>query len=66
MELVMNDRKFRKIVEDALVDMLNNKPEVFRKIFSEAIEDVCFANAISEGRRDEFVPETEIMASLSE
>jgi len=66
MELVVNDRKFRKIVEDALIDMLNNKPEIFRKILSEAIEDVCLANAIREGRRDEFVTETEIMALLSE
>ncbi len=65
MEIVLNDSKMREVLEEALIDILTRKPELFRQIFMDAIEDMGLASAIKEGRENDFVQESEIMAILS-
>ena len=66
MEIVMKDNKLREIIEEALIDILTQKPELFRQVFVDAIEDMGLAAAIKEGRKNEFVPEKEICSKLED
>jgi len=65
MQLALSDKKFREVVEDALIDILLNKPELLKAILADVVEDACLSAAIKEGRKDEFIPEQEIMALLT-
>ena len=48
----------------SLIELLEERKPEFQELFIEALEDVALANAIREGRRDEFVSEDEIRAAL--
>ncbi len=64
MELTINDKKTKELLTEVLVEMINEKRSVFHKIVLEALEDVGMANAIKEGRKDNFVSEDVIMEIL--
>ena len=64
MELTISNEKTKELLTEVLVEMIQQKREVFYEIILEALEDVGLANAIAEGRRDEFVDEDKIMSIL--
>ncbi len=64
MEVVISDEKTKELLTEVLVEMIQQKREVFYEIVLEALEDVGLANAISEGRQNEFVSEEKIMSVL--
>lgn len=64
MELTISDEKTKELLTEVLVKMIKDKREVFQEIVLEAIEEVGLANAISEGRKNEFVGEDEILGIL--
>lgn len=64
MQLTLSDEKTKELLTEALVEMIQQKREVFYEIVVEALEDVGLANAIAEGRQDEFVSEDKIMSVL--
>ncbi len=64
MELTISDEKTKELLTEVLVEMIRDKREVFQEIILEAIEEVGLANAISEGRKNEFVSENEVMSIL--
>ena len=64
MELTISDEKTKELLTEVLVEMIQQKREVFYEIILEALEDVGLANAIAEGRRGEFVGEDKIMSIL--
>ncbi len=64
MQLTISDEKTKELLTEVLVQMIRDKREVFREIVLEAIEEVGLANAIVEGRRDDFVSEEKIMSAL--
>ena len=64
MEVVISDEKTKELLTEVLVEMIQQKREVFYEIVIEALEDVGLANAISEGRQNEFVSEEKIMNIL--
>ena len=55
MELSINDEKMRDILKEILIEMIQEKRELFYEIIVEAIEEVALANATTEGRKDDFV-----------
>lgn len=64
MELIISDEKTKELLTEVLVEMIKEKREVFQEILLEALEEVGLANAIAEGRKNEFVGEDEIMKIL--
>ncbi len=60
MQLTINDEKTKELLTEVLVEMIQQKREVFYEIVVEALEDVGLANAIAEGRQDEFVGENAV------
>ncbi len=65
MELTISDEKTKELLTEVLVEMIQHKRGVFQEIFLEALEEVGLANAIVEGRKDEFIGEDVIMIGLS-
>ena len=61
MQLVISDEKTKELLTEILVEMIQQKREVFQEIFVEALEEVGLANAITEGRKNEFVGEDKIL-----
>lgn len=66
MELTISDEKTKELLTEVLIEMIQQKREVFQEIFLEALEEVGLANAIAEGRKDEFVGEDVIMSILED
>ena len=66
MELTISDEKTKELLTEVLVEMMQQKRGVFQEIFLEALEEVGLANAIAEGRKDEFVSEDVIMSILED
>ena len=64
MELTISDEKMRDVLKDILIELMQEKRELFHDVLVEALEDVGLGNAIAEGRRDDFVDEDSISAIL--
>ena len=64
MELTISDEKTKELLTEVLIEMMQQKREVFQEILLEALEEVGLANAIAEGRKNEFVGEDKIMGIL--
>lgn len=64
MELTIDEAKAKELLKEVMVELLREKKDLFREVVLEAIEEVGLANAIREGRRDEFVGEEQIAALL--
>jgi len=64
MQLTISDEKTKELLTEVLVEMIRDKREVFREIVLEAIEEVGLANAIAEGRQNNFVGEEKIVNIL--
>ena len=64
MELTISDEKTKELLTEVLIKMMQEKREVFQEIVLEALEEVGLANAISEGRKNDFIDEDEVMKIL--
>jgi hypothetical protein len=60
MQLTLDDEKTKALLTEVLIEMLQQKREVFYDIILDALEEVGLANAIIEGEATEFVDESEI------
>jgi hypothetical protein len=64
MELMISDEKTKELLEEVLIDLIKNRRELLYEVILEALEEVGLANAIIEGRKDEFIAEKEIFSIL--
>ena len=64
MELSISDEKTKELLTEVLVELMKTKREMLHEIVLEALEDVGLANAISEGRASDYVPESQMMSIL--
>jgi hypothetical protein len=64
MENILNDDKTKELLTEVIIELLQNRRELMYEIVLEALEEVGLANAITEGRQNDFVPEDEIFAIL--
>ncbi len=61
---VLDREQTKDLLRHVLIELLEERKPEFQELFIEALEDVALANAIREGRRDEFVSEDEIQTAL--
>lgn len=61
----LNDVRTKELLTEVMVDLIKNKREVLHEIMLEALEEVGLANAIIEGRKNDFVSEDDIFAILN-
>jgi hypothetical protein len=64
MELSISDDKTKELLTEVMIELLRTKRDLIRGIFMEALEEVSLANAIAEGRKNEFVSEEEVFSLL--
>ena len=64
MESIVSESQTRELLKQVMTELVEEKRDFFYEILVEALEDVGLANAIHEGRQNEFVPESDIMAIL--
>ena len=65
MESLINEEKTKELLTEILVEMMQSKREIFYEIVLEALEEIGLANAILEGRSNQFVSEEEILEILN-
>ncbi len=64
MELSISDEKTKELLTEVVLELLKTKRNVLYDVVLEALEEVGLANAIVEGRKDEFVSEDEVFSIL--
>lgn len=64
MELSISDEKTKELLTEVMIDLLQTKRDILYDVVLEALEEVGLANAIAEGRKDEFVSEDEVFSIL--
>ena len=52
------------MLTEVLIDLIKTRKELFAEIFRDALEEVGLANAIAEGRKNDFVSEETIFTIL--
>jgi hypothetical protein len=64
MELTINETQAKELLKQVMIELVKEKRDLFFEIVVEAMEEIGLANAIREGRRDEYVSEEQITAIL--
>ena len=64
MELTIDERQAKELLKDVLIELIEEKRDLFFEIMLAAIEEIGLANAIRKGRQNEFVSEERVLAIL--
>lgn len=64
MELTIDEIHAKKLLKEVLLELMNERQDLFFEIVTEALEEIGLAEAIREGRKNDFVSEAEITAIL--
>ncbi len=64
MELTIDERQAKELLKDVLIELIEEKRDLFFEIMLAAIEEIGLGNAIREGRQNEFVSEERVLAIL--
>lgn len=66
MASTIDQMETKQLLKEVLVELLQERREEFYALFVEALEELGLANAIQEGRRNEFVSEEYVASILAE
>ena len=66
MELTITEERAKELLKDVLIELMEEKRDLFYEVMLEAMEEAGLANAIREGRKDEYVSEDQVRAILKE
>jgi len=62
--LSLEDRHTKDLIKQALLELFQERRDLFHDLFEELLEDVGLANAMREGEDSEIVSEQEVMKAL--
>jgi hypothetical protein len=62
----LDEKQFKNLLKETLVELFEERQDLFSAIVAEAMEDIGLANAIRAGRKNEFVDKESIDAILGE
>ncbi len=62
--LSLEDSHTKDLIKQALLELFEERRELFYALFEEVFEDVGLANAMREGENSEVVSEQEVMKAL--
>jgi hypothetical protein len=65
MEASLEDAKFKALLKETLVELLEERREEFSELLLEALEDLALSRAIREGEDTGFVDKKEILKILA-
>ncbi len=61
----LDEKQFKILLKQTLIELFDERRDIFSAIVAEALEDIGLANAIREGRKNDFVNKEEINAILA-
>ena len=61
---LIDETKLKDALKSAIVEILEERKDLIRVLFAEALEDIALANAIEEGEQSEFVTRDEVFKAL--
>lgn len=61
----LDEKQFKVLLKQTLIELFDERRDIFSDIVAEALEDIGLANAIREGRKNDFVNKEEINAILA-
>lgn len=64
MQPAFDEGKLKQVFKEALLEMIEEKKNVFHDILVEALEDIALSNAIEEGMATETIDKKEILNIL--
>ena len=64
MELTISETKAKELLKEVIIELAQERRDLFFEIILEAIEEIGLANAIRQGRQNGFVSEESIIAIL--
>jgi hypothetical protein len=64
MSLTMDKRETKQLLKEVVLELFEERHELFREIILEAIEEAGLIEAIQEGRQHDYVEEEEIRLLL--
>lgn len=64
MELSISDEKTKELLTEVVIELLKSKRDLIYDVLLEALEEVGLANAITEGRSDDYVEEDEFFSIM--
>ncbi len=64
MQTAIDEDRIKQIFKEAIIEMLEEKKDVFHELIADAMEDVALANAIREGEKTKKVSKKEIFEIL--
>ena len=60
----LDEKQFKILLKQTLIELFDERRDMFSAIVVEALEEIGLANAIREGRKNEFVSEEESQSVL--
>ena len=66
MTLTIDEQNMKRLLKEALLDLIEERQELFYELFTEVIEDVGLLQAIKEGEDTEKVSRDEVFAILDD
>jgi len=61
----LDEKQFKILLKQTLIELFEERHDIFSAIVAEALEDIGLANAIREGRKNDFMSKEEIQAILA-
>ena len=62
--ITIDDQTLRVLLKEALIEVLEERPGLFRDILTEAVEDIGLARAIKEGESTAVVSKDAVLKAL--
>jgi hypothetical protein len=66
MTLTIDEQNMKRLLKEALLDLIEERKELFYGLFTEVIEDVGLLQAVKEGEDTEEVSRDELFAILDD
>ena len=62
----LDEKQFKILLKQTLIELIDERSDLFSAIVAEALEDIGLANAIRKGRKNDFISKQEIQSILAE
>ena len=66
MEITISEDRAKELLKQVLIELLQERRDLFYEVMLDAMEEVGLANAIREGRQNEYVTENGVVAVSKE
>ncbi len=63
-QLSLDESKLKDLLKETLIEVIEQKKDLFHDIVSEAIEDIAITNAIKEGESTESASKEEVFSII--